>query len=103
MRLNGKELPLVWVKWRDSNCADGWQGADSALAGKVSDCITVGYLMRQTNDLVQVCCTYSPGENINGEVGSVWVFPAECVKSVTPINIKQGAKPSRKRKASKKR
>lgn len=67
----------VEVEWRDSASRGGWRTPDDyKRANAVGPIRSMGYLLTQTKDIVQVAQTQSA---MNGDISDVMTIPRENV------------------------
>ena len=69
---------IVRVQWSDACSYGGWQPDDCER--ELTDCATVGYLLRDAADHIEVAPTVS-----DGMASDVMVIPKKWITSVTRI------------------
>lgn len=80
-------LPLVKVHWNDPAAhGDPWLLRSEISSDRISDatCITVGYIVRETQDLVVLASSLTPEH-----FGSVMTIPRACVTAVEALTVKK--------------
>lgn len=72
--------PLVYVEWRDSCAAQGWQSPEDLKEFAPSSCRSVGFLLRETDDhLLLAPHVTEPDGADNRKVDGVMCIPLEAV------------------------
>ncbi len=84
-----KKLRIVEVEWVDSCVKGGWRMREEYLEGKgLSQCRTVGYLLRSDRQEVMVVQSQSN----TGGVADSMTIPRRCVKKIRYLIDDYGAK-----------
>jgi len=73
-------MKLVKIEWVDAECTNGWQTAGDEV--ELPLCTTIGYLVKETPDLLVVTSTTS----IDDYLGSVSI-PRVWVKSMREYEL----------------
>jgi hypothetical protein len=55
-----KKLPLVEVVWSDIVASSSWYDDKDVTEMRPEKCVSVGFLVRETEELVTLVSTYSP-------------------------------------------
>ncbi len=85
-------MKRVEVEWVDSNMSTGWLNTEYAT--KVEDkrpleCRTVGYLLSETEDRINVVMNFSDNTDLpNDSVSEVMTIPKVAVLSVKELRVK---------------
>jgi hypothetical protein len=76
---------IVIVEWVDAHSEDGWHDVGKAIKATPPVMHTVGYLLRQDEEVVTITATLdSESDCCSGR----WTIPTCCVKSVTKVDNK---------------
>jgi len=81
---------LVIVKWRDIVGDDSWQSIKEGTALKPQAFISMGWLLRETKDVIVIASCYSPDDDT---VGGVTSIPRGAVDSIKPLRGHRMTKP----------
>jgi len=78
----GLGVKIVCIEWVDS-CSDGdWQSKENALTHSISQCASVGFLVRKTKSDVLIAQSESYD---TGNISGLMAIPKKCIKSIEVI------------------
>jgi hypothetical protein len=75
-------MKIVMVEWTDSSFLFGWHNKQSLKEEHVSECCTVGILIKENNKEMTVCQSHSP-ENFATAI----VIPKVNVKRIRTLKV----------------
>lgn len=78
------ECPLVLIRWQDSRQPCGqWRFLSSLPEAKVVEVATVGWLLKDTDDLKVICQNIGDlGNPDKAQASGIMTIPARCVLSI---------------------
>ena len=76
---------VVKVDWDDSCDVSGWV-RKSSFEPEVSQCTTVGFLVKKTKDYVSIASSSSDSESWS----DIMTIPRKCVKTITIMEAIHG-------------
>lgn len=82
-----KDLPLVKVHWNDPAAhGDPWMLRSEISGSDVTDaaCITVGYIVRETEELVILASSLT-----SEHFGNVMAIPRVCITRADTLSVKK--------------
>lgn len=59
--------PLVLVTWQDAETQHGWESVSDAQADTIPNCISVGFVIKQTRNEIVLAQTLSKND-LNGRI-----------------------------------
>jgi hypothetical protein len=68
-----EKKPLVWIEWTDAGSIDEWRPVQD-MQEDLPYCVTVGFLMRETEDKIYVSGTTSDGRGC-----CTMIVPKVCI------------------------
>jgi|GEM_PF-5789510 len=74
-----RRLPIVVVEWIDSATGGGWQGIDQAEHGAL-ECITVGFLVKETDEALSVAHSVSQQDGEDSGVCDMISIPQCAIR-----------------------
>lgn len=74
-----KTAPLIEVRWWDIVGSAEWLSTEEATGQTPQECISVGYLIRETKKFIVIAGTYSP-EGVD-QWTAVFSIPKACIFS----------------------
>lgn len=75
---DGRRLPRVEVTWIDSSSSHGWDTLAGLRQERLVECRTVGYLVRNSRDRLNVVQSFSEW----GKGSETWVIPRANIRRV---------------------
>ena len=81
-----KRLDPVQVEWFDTaSTTQGWQSLKEAQGATLAHCLSVGYLIQKTKQVLQLCSLKEFDQTPHSSVGVIMSIPMGCVKSITRL------------------
>lgn len=78
-----RDLPRVEVEWVDAASCHPWQSLADARKDGLVRCWTIGYLVRNTRDIVSLC----QARGDNARLGENWSIPRTCVLRIRRLKL----------------
>lgn len=86
-RNNGEKIPLVMVQWVDAISDDRWADFHDALREELAPCVTVGFLIHQTDTHITIAAsTHSDLQR----VGDRMTIPNTWQTKIIPLGVVDG-------------
>jgi hypothetical protein len=81
MSLDGiSHPPLIWVSWRDSaQAAPQWQWLDQVESPTVTECLTVGFLIRETEDQILIAISVAAHDRKANQASGIVAIPTRSI------------------------
>jgi len=79
-----KDCPLVIIRWQDSaQPLPSWQYLTALPRTRPIECATVGWLLKDDDDIKVVCQSVGDLDNpSNAQASGIMTIPARCVLSI---------------------
>lgn len=77
--------PQVEVSWVDSISYSSWRSIDEALEKDLAQCMTTGYLIHKTNDLIAIAGSIEGIDGDDMQVGDVMYIPLVAVREIAEL------------------
>lgn len=73
-------FPLLLVEWKDHFTEDSWTEKDK-LSTKPELCLTVGWLVKETDEIMILASGIDPNDPDKGAMGGSWHILKNCITS----------------------
>jgi len=82
-----KDCPLVIIRWQDSaQPLPSWQYLAALPRTRPIECATVGWLLKDDDDIKVVCQSVGDLDNpTNAQASGIMTIPARCVLSIETL------------------
>jgi hypothetical protein len=82
-----KDCPLVIIRWQDSaQPLSSWQYLSALPRTRPIECATVGWLLKDDDDIKVICQSVGDLENPkNAQASGIMTIPARCVLSIEKL------------------
>ena len=82
-----KDCPLVIIRWQDSaQPMASWQYLSALPPTRPIECATVGWLLKDDDDIKVICQSVGDLENPkNAQASGIMTIPARCVLSIEKL------------------
>ena len=82
-----KDCPLVIIRWQDSaQPLPSWQYLSALPRTRPVECATVGWLLKDDDDIKVVCQSVGDLDNpTNAQASGIMTIPARCVLSIEKL------------------
>ena len=77
-----KKAKIVYVEWEDSASAQGWMKAKDAKKYKVAQCMSVGFVLRDTKKKLLLCTSLWPD---NSDACQLMCIPKSSITKIEHI------------------
>lgn len=78
---------VIIVRWRDANTRGGWGCKDEYLCHDVANVLTVGFLLRETKDIITVATNQGDFDDINQAIAIPKEWCDEVVRLAVPQKV----------------
>ena len=82
-----KDCPLVIIRWQDSaQPLPSWQYLSALPGTRPVECATVGWLLKDDDDIKVICQSVGDLENPkNAQASGIMTIPARCILSIEKL------------------
>ena len=82
-----KDCPLVIIRWQDSaQPLPSWQYLSALPRTRPIECATVGWLLKDDDDIKVICQSVGDLDNpTNAQASGIMTIPARCVLSIETL------------------
>ena len=82
-----KDCPLVIIRWQDSaQPQPSWQYLSALAPTRPIECATVGWLLKDDDDIKVICQSVGDLENPkNAQASGIMTIPARCILSIEKL------------------
>jgi hypothetical protein len=87
-----RDCPLVIIRWQDSaQPLPSWQYISALPQTRAIECATVGWLLKDDEDIKVICQSVGDLENPkNAQASGIMTIPARCVLSIERLTEEEG-------------
>ena len=88
-----KDCPLVIIRWQDSaQPLSSWQYSSALPQTRAIECATVGWLLKDDDDVKVICQSIGDLESPkNAQASGIMTIPARCVLSIEKLTEEEVA------------